>query len=705
MGLSFAAPALLWGLTAVSVPVVIHLLFRQRPRSAEFPALRFLRVGYRLQRTRVRLKHLLLLLLRMLTLALVAAALSRPLLRSTLFAPAAQRTARVVLVVDDSFSMGYKWNSVSLLQRAQAEAERLLRTLSLGSHAALLTTSRPFGEFTIDLESVRRQVADLPLTPDDSPVWNALEAAAEISRAEPGPATEVYLFTDMTRQAWQRPPTSPLKPPPDTSLTVVDVGPAQAQNVAVVAVTPPGATTAQNRTLEFTVTLRAQRTRGPRTLAFYLDGVRRAERPVNLTGDERLSERFRYTFRTPGVHQGWVEVVEGDGLLADNARYFTVVVATQPRLLMVDGEPGAGPEDELFFARLALNPGGFAQSAPFRVETATVEQLAAMDRLEGTYQVVVLANVPGLSAETWAALKRFVLTGGGLAVFLGDRVDPGGYRAGAADLLPGEVGETVRFAGGARMVVPSFGHPLVAAFAEGRNGDLSAARFSRARRVSLLERPEVELVASLQGSRPEETTPALAVRRVGQGLVVCFTSSLDSEWNDFPKWPAYLPFLHEVTKFLSRSQAGGRDLQVGEVARVNLRGLDLQGRGRLVLRRPGDPEPIPVATSAAESALVFTATDRVGGYTVQWEGLGRPPRAVTGFSVNLNPEEGDVTRVRGEEVAGLLPGVRVVNSIEELPAVWAQAGRGGTRELSPWLLAAALLSFVVETWFANRFYR
>lgn len=703
MELSFAAPALLWGLTAVSVPVIIHLLFRQRPRPAEFPALRFLRLGYRLQRTRVRLKHLLLLLLRMLVLALLVAALSRPFLRSRLFAPAGHRLARVVLVIDDSFSMGYKRNSTSLLQEAKAEAGQLLRTLSLGSRAALLSTSRPFGEFTIDLEAVRRQVADLPLTPDDSPVWGALEAAAEMLRSEPQPPAEIYLFTDMTRRAWQHPPGSPLKLPPGTSLTIVDVGVEDAQNAAVVAIDPPGTTTAQNRTLEFTVTVRAQGTGGPRTLAFYLDGVRRAERPINLTGDQRLSERFRHTFRTAGVHQGWVEVVEGDGLLADNARYFTVVVGRQPRLLMVDGEPGAGPDDELFFARLALNPGGFTRSAPFQVETATVEQLTRLQSLEDTYQVVVLANVAGLPEETWAALRRFVLTGGGLAVFLGDRVDPAGYRAGAGDLLPGEVDGTVRFTDGARLVIPSFGHPLVAAFAEGRNGDLSAPRFTHARRVTLWERPDVTLVASFQGGRPEEHLPALSVRRVGQGLVVCFASSLDSEWSDFPKWPAYLPFLHEVTKFLSRSQAEGHDFLVGEPARVRLRGLE--NGVRFFLRRPGDPEAVPLAASPSEDTLLVTATDRVGGYTVLRQRPGSPAQAVTGFSVNLNPEEGDMTRVRGEELAERLPGVRVVDSIEALPTVWAEAGRGGTRELSPWLLAAALAAFVAETWFANRFYR
>lgn len=703
MELSFAAPALLYGLGAVSVPVIIHLLFRQRPRSAEFPALRFLRLGFRLQRTKVRLKHLLLLLLRILVVVLLALALSRPLLRSTLFAPAAYRSARVVLILDDSYSMGYRSDGTTTsLERAKAEADRLLGTLSLGSHAALLTTSRPMGEFTLDLDAVRRQIADLPLTPDDTPVWTALEAGAELGRLQPA---ELYLLTDMTRQAWAQARSVALELPGEAGLTVVDVGAPKARNLAVVDIDPPGTTTAQNRTLEFTATIRAQGTGGPRTLAFYLDGVRRANQPINLSGDERVSASFRHTFRTAGVHQGWVEVVEGDGLLADNARYFTVVVGRQPSLLMVNGDPGPGPDDELFFARLALNPGGFARAAPFRLEEVSPEELSAIGRLDEAYQVVLLANVARLPAETWAELGRFVLTGGGLAVFLGDRVDARNYATYGGDLLPGGVGPRVAFPGGARLVVPSFGHPLVAGFADGRNGDLSAPRFTDARGLTLFDRREVELVATFEtGGEAGVGAPAVAVRRLGGGLVVCCSTALDDDWSDFPKWPAYLPFLHELTKFLSRSQAETHEFLVGEVARVRLGALPSAARARLSLRRPGDPVALPVAAVPTERTLVFTDTDRVGGYTIQTEGPDQRPQAVSGFSVNLNPAEGDLARVTPEELAEAVAGARVVRSMEELPAIWAKAGRGGTREVAPWLLAALLLAFVVETWFANRFY-
>jgi len=697
-------PALLYGLAAVSVPVVIHLLLRQRPRLAEFPALQFLRAGVRSQRARLRLKHLLLLLLRMTILALLALAMSRPIVRSTLFAPSAHRTAQVILVIDDSYSMGYKSNGTARLDAAKEEAARLLGTLALGSHAALLTTSRPFGDFTIDIAALAEQVRGLRLTATDHPLWPTLEATRNLTPPDPAQPVETYVLTDMTRQAWRRPPNATLGLGSDAVLTVIDVGDPEARDLAVVAIDPPGTTTAQNRTLELTMTVRSQGVRGPRTLALYLNGVRRANWPLSLSGDEQLSERYRYTFRTPGVHQGRAEVVEGDGLLMDNQRYFTVVVGGQPSLLMVSGPPGPTGADELYFAHLALNPGGFAQAAPFKLERLSPDKLPGAVELARKYQVVLLANVPSLPAHAWSALSHFVLGGGGLAVFLGGAVEAENYNTYAGDLLPGGIGPAVDFPEEARLVVPSFAHPLVASFADGRNGDLSAATFTRARRLALLESADVELVATFEPGGTGAGIPAWAVRRVGQGRVACFTSTIDNQWTDFPKWPAYLPFQHELAKFLSRTYAREHNFQVGEVARVQLPGPEA-GPGRdLSIGRPGAPDLLPLSVAPGERTLVFTDTDRVGNYTIFMEREGDGLQAISGFSVNLNPEEGDLSRVAAEELSSVLPEMQVVGSIEELPEVWAQAGRGGTRELSAWLLTAALVGFLMETWFSNRFY-
>src|SRR5947208_17096895 len=106
--MNFLAPAFLAGLAAVAVPVIIHLINRERKVVVEFPSLMFLqRIPYRSVR-RQKLRHLLLLALRCLALAIVVAAFARPFFRRTSVANAAGVGAReVVVLLDRTYSMGF----------------------------------------------------------------------------------------------------------------------------------------------------------------------------------------------------------------------------------------------------------------------------------------------------------------------------------------------------------------------------------------------------------------------------------------------------------------------------------------------------------------------------------------------------------------------------------------------------------------------
>ena len=57
MGLEFVNPALLLGISAAAVPIVLHLIMRQQPRLLEFPALRFVRQKQEANRRRLKLRQ------------------------------------------------------------------------------------------------------------------------------------------------------------------------------------------------------------------------------------------------------------------------------------------------------------------------------------------------------------------------------------------------------------------------------------------------------------------------------------------------------------------------------------------------------------------------------------------------------------------------------------------------------------------------
>src|SRR2546428_772978 len=91
--MSFLNPLFLFGLAAASIPILIHLFTRQRPRETRFPSLEFLAEVNRSEIRRLKLRQWLLLLLRTPAVAALAPAMSRPALKGHL-CPARRRAVR-----------------------------------------------------------------------------------------------------------------------------------------------------------------------------------------------------------------------------------------------------------------------------------------------------------------------------------------------------------------------------------------------------------------------------------------------------------------------------------------------------------------------------------------------------------------------------------------------------------------------------------
>src|ERR1044071_1713364 len=134
--MSFLTPLFLAGLAALAVPVLVHLIQRERKRVVEFPSLMFVRrIPYQSVRRR-RIRHWFLLLMRAGAIALIVAAFARP------FFPAGAAAAfaasggsrELVVLLDHSASMGYgdHW------QRAKDAAREAIRSIGPNDNGTLV---------------------------------------------------------------------------------------------------------------------------------------------------------------------------------------------------------------------------------------------------------------------------------------------------------------------------------------------------------------------------------------------------------------------------------------------------------------------------------------------------------------------------------------------------------------------------------------
>ncbi|SFH53466.1 BatA domain-containing protein [Planctomicrobium piriforme] len=97
--MSFLNSSLLLGLGFLALPVILHFLLKQKPKKLLFPALRLLQQRQRQSVRRLRMRHVVLMLLRMLALGIVVFALARPSVPPANYSLTIRETAILLAVI------------------------------------------------------------------------------------------------------------------------------------------------------------------------------------------------------------------------------------------------------------------------------------------------------------------------------------------------------------------------------------------------------------------------------------------------------------------------------------------------------------------------------------------------------------------------------------------------------------------------------
>ncbi|HEY6808765.1 MAG TPA: BatA domain-containing protein [Gemmatimonadales bacterium] len=191
--MSFLHPLALLGLAAAAIPALLHLLQRRVPPALAFPPVRYLREAERRSARRLRLRHLLLLVLRTALIAAVVTAAARPLV-PVRRGPAGHAPSALAIVLDNSISAAAIVDGHPVLDRLKAVALATLARAGATDRLWLMLAdgvarAGSAGDLTA---AVRTAAAD----PHRLDLSAAVERAAALVEATPFSAREVDVIAD-----------------------------------------------------------------------------------------------------------------------------------------------------------------------------------------------------------------------------------------------------------------------------------------------------------------------------------------------------------------------------------------------------------------------------------------------------------------------------------------------------------------------------
>jgi hypothetical protein len=688
MGIGFLAPLLLAAFAAVALPIWLHLTHREKKEVVQFPSLMFLQqLPNRAARKR-RIRHPLLLSLRALALLLIIAAFARPVFERANAAslggsdPAETR----IILLDRSLSMGYGSQWEEALEAARA----LIRELGADDEAALLFFADDVTLAVPPTSDRARLVQALDtVTPGvrGTRYGPVLQAAASLLEDANRPRRTAHLISDFQKGAWRGddgirfPSEAELIPVPigadlrpNLTLTGVDVERAMEGGISRITLIPRIANHGDESVDGFPVIVEV----GGREV------VRGTVEEIPPRGVGRgVVPPFTLTER-------WSQVtvrIADDGLQGDNVAHLVLSPESGIPVLVIDG---SGREAGALYVTRALEIG---EDPKFQVQVKRPDAFRAED-LPGRQLVIFHEALPPAEGALGARLTEWVERGGGLLVA------PGEAQGTLSPLLPVTFSgaEDRRGVRGGTLGFAAYDHPILEPFARPGTGDLLAARFYRTR-------PLDPAPGSTVLARFDDGAAALVANLRGQGRVLIWGATLDTRWTDLPVQPVFLPLMRQMGTWLTNHRSDPESWTVGSVA--ELRGSDAlgddgQGGARgdrvAVLAQGGSPIPLEVREGVALLPLetpgfvsIRGAGDRTGGgYTL---------------AVNVDPEEGDLTRLDPAELAASVQpreGEIVRASPVEGPS---REDRERRQSLWWYLLVVALLLLGAEAVLGNRLSR
>jgi hypothetical protein len=654
LGFGFGNVAMLGWLAAAAAPLLIHLWSRRRYREVPWAAVAFLLAAMRKNSRRIQLQQWILLAVRTLMLVLVVLALAEP-LGQNLAAGIGGVPTHKVIVIDASFSMGYRENDRSLLAKAKQLAQELVEQGGSGDAFTVITLAdRPrqiVGRDAVDHGSVAAQIEAISQTQGTANLAATIEAVSgalqlDAKERDRWPRQEVHFFSDMQRGTWapgevagqgMRDRIAELAKL--ATLVAVDVGAPRATNLAVTELRSAGSFVTIGQEVAFDATLHEFGDQPGKQIRieFLVDDASVGEQTIDVPAGGDAQVRFTHRFRDAGSHVMAVRAA-GDRLEIDNTRWLVVPVEQEIRVLCVAGEP-----DDAKYIAAALAPDPAAESA---IRPQVISEGELVDTELAGFQCVFLSNVAQLTAEESKRLAEYVERGGGLTVFLGDRVQPESYNElarGENQLLPAQLGE-VRSEAQSGVDPLEYRHPIAAPFRGREGAGLLTTPVGRYFRLAVPdEHSRTERALALPNGDPLVVT---APHGRGRVVLVATAGSLASidrasgePWTAWPAWPSFLPVVREILTFA----AGGRhDEWQATVGAPIVAMPATEGAGDdLELTRPdGRKVSLRGSTTSADHAWRYDDTDIAGIYSAR-----RGDEGASRFAVNVDTRESDLASV------------------------------------------------------------
>ena len=622
------SPFILWFLTAISIPVIIHFLSRLRIKKVDFSTVRFIKTLERSTMRKTKIRQLILMLLRIGVIAAFVFMMARPVTEG--FIPgwiAAELDSRLVLVIDNSASMNVKTDTGTFLERSISGASSIIGYFGEQTTVDIVQTCPPEILYTgkINDPIIPAVLESIPPSVNNDNIWSIVDSVVTRDRIYE-PIRECIIFSDFQHR-------------PDTSFNKNNntrskwhyyfINPGKVQdNLSIDNVEIINRIKIPNQLLKLRSRVKnSGRIHSPNTpLELFFNDHRVGQVISEFEPGSKREFIFQAYPGIQGILKGKVQL-PNDDYEQDNIWYISLPILESIHCLLL----GSSQEDITMLKMVfsAIDPDGEFLKIEAQVQPS-LNRLFIDDQ-----DVVVIHNPIEVTESGVEAINNYLRNGGGIIWFSGEmdmeRVHP--------DLFD-RIGfpkpeEVVRAGDGFFNVSLPDVIPEILSDLNIRSIDKEIPECFQYVRHTPSSKHNVHL-------RLNNGDPYLMEFTKGSGYVFYLTSLLDLNWSDLPVRGILVPLMYKLLILAGTDEVNTSPVIVGTPKWISL-DQDIL-RNQWEVETPSGKKELIVPDFNREG-IMFYRTTELGTYNVFQDG-----ELYTSFSTQLHPDEALYNKITKDDL-------------------------------------------------------
>ncbi|MBN2774557.1 MAG: BatA domain-containing protein [Prolixibacteraceae bacterium] len=401
----FLFPYFLFALTAVAVPIIIHLFNFRRFKTVYFSNVEFLKNIKKESKRKSKLKQLLILIARILVVTCMVIAFAQP------YIPVNEREKRdvnqvVAVYIDNSFSMNARGEQGQLIESARNKAIEIARTYKPGTKFIIITNDlQPIHNNLLNNEQFIREVTEIEPSPNVIPVSQIYNRLKELLNSMVEDADKnIYFLSD-----FQRTITDFEKIESDSTIWsyLLPFYPQASGNLYIDSCwfETPSRKINEEEELFIRIKNRSDQDYQDLPLRFFLNDSLKSLTSFSIAAQGEMIASLKFTNLKSGFQRGKVELTDYP-VTYDNTWYLSYNVQPEVRVLAIY----EGNDSGLNYIRALFTDDDYAKLDIMNSQSLQVSRL-------GDYNTIILLNLRELTSGFTSELEEAVANGASLIVF------------------------------------------------------------------------------------------------------------------------------------------------------------------------------------------------------------------------------------------------------------------------------------------------